>query len=121
MMDRGMASAANVAWLRATGRRYIIGRRSRNSRSSARSLPIGSGWREVHEGVEVKLCASPRPARPDPVPLGRAAQKEKAMHDKFSGRINAALGRLAARIAGSKKRLDPAQLNRQIGRLLQQN
>jgi transposase len=43
------------------------------------------------------------------------------MHDKFSGRINAALERLAARIAGSKKRLDPAQVNRQIGRILQQN
>jgi hypothetical protein len=29
--------------------------------------------------------------------------------------------RLAARIARSKKRLDPAPLNRQIGRILQQN
>ena len=47
--------------------------------------------------------------------------KEKAMHDKFSGRIESALERLAARIAGSKKRLDPAQVNRQIGRILQQN
>ena len=43
------------------------------------------------------------------------------MHDKFSGRITAALERLAARIAGSKKRLDPAPVNRQIGRILQQN
>ena len=43
------------------------------------------------------------------------------MHDKFSRRIEAALERLAARIARSKKRLDPAQVNRQIGRILQQN
>jgi transposase len=41
--------------------------------------------------------------------------------DKFSRRIEAALARLAARIARSKKRLDPAPLNRQIGRILQQN
>ena len=43
------------------------------------------------------------------------------MHDKFSRRIETALERLAARIARSKKRLDPAKVNRQIGRILQQN
>ena len=43
------------------------------------------------------------------------------MHDKFSRRIEAALERLAARIARSKKRLDPTAVNRQIGRILQQN
>ena len=43
------------------------------------------------------------------------------MHDKFSGRIDSALERLADRIVGSKKRLDPAQVNRQIGRILQKN
>jgi transposase len=47
--------------------------------------------------------------------------KERAMHEKFSGRIEAALERLCARPARSKKRLDPAQVNRQIGRILQQN
>jgi transposase len=47
--------------------------------------------------------------------------KEQAMHDKFSRRIEEALDRLAARIARSKKRLDPATVNRQIGRILQQN
>src|SRR6266704_403358 len=43
------------------------------------------------------------------------------MHDKFSRRIEEALGRLAARLARSKKRIDPATVNRQIGRILQQN
>lgn len=43
------------------------------------------------------------------------------MHDKFSQRIDAALQRLAARVARSKKRLDPAVVNRQIGRIPQQN
>ncbi len=43
------------------------------------------------------------------------------MHDKFSRRIEEALDRLAARIGRSKKRLDPATVNRQIGRILQQN
>jgi len=43
------------------------------------------------------------------------------MHDKFSTRIEVALERLAARIAKAKKRIDPAKVNRQIGRLLQRN
>jgi len=47
--------------------------------------------------------------------------KERAMHDKFSRRIEEALERMSARIARSKKRLDPAPPNRQIGRILQQN
>ncbi|MGB7942096.1 MAG: hypothetical protein WCF42_02160, partial [Terriglobales bacterium] len=76
----------------------------------------------VQDGVEVKLARHPETG--ETAILCRSADrrsKEKAMHDKFSGRITAALERLAARIAGSKKRLDPAPVNRQIGRILQQN
>src|SRR3982074_1227960 len=43
------------------------------------------------------------------------------MHDKFSRRIEEALGRLAARLARSKKRIDPATVTGQVGRILQQN
>jgi hypothetical protein len=43
------------------------------------------------------------------------------MHDKFSRRIEAALARLGARIDSSTRRPNPAQVNRQIGRILQQN
>jgi transposase len=43
------------------------------------------------------------------------------MHDKFSRRIETALERLAARIVRAKERLEPAAVNRQIGRILQQN
>ena len=120
--DRGMASAANLAWLRATGRRYIIGAPKSELKKFATELASPQGWREVHEGVEVRLACHPETG--ETVILCRSADrrsKEKAMHDKFSGRIHSALERLAARIAGSKKRLDPAQVNRQIGRILQQN
>jgi transposase len=47
--------------------------------------------------------------------------KEQAIHEKFTHRIEAALKRLAARIARAKKRLDQATINRQIGRILQRN
>ena len=43
------------------------------------------------------------------------------MHDKFSQRIERALERLSARLARSRKPLDPAAVNRRIGRILQQN
>jgi transposase len=120
--DRGMASAANLAWLRETGRRYIIGAPKSELKKFGPALAAASGWRTVHEGVEVKLAHHPETA--ETVILCRSADrrsKEKAMHDKFSRRIEAALDRLAARIAHSKKRLDPATVNRQIGRILQQN
>ena len=76
----------------------------------------------MHEGVEVKLARHPETA--ETVILCRSADrrsKEQAMHDKFSRRIETALERLAARIARSKRRVDPAVVNRQIGRILQQN
>src|SRR5215475_4020255 len=120
--DRGMASVANLAWLRNTGRRYIIGAPKSELKKFGAELAAADGWRTVHEGVEVKLARHPE--TDETVILCRSTDrrsKEKAMHDKFSQRIEAALERLAARIARSKKRLDPAPLNRQIGRILQQN
>jgi transposase len=120
--DRGMASAENLAWLRSTGRRYIIGAPKSELKKFAFALAASDGWRTVQEGVEVKLAR--RPETDETVILCRSADrraKEQAMHDKSSRRIETALERLAVRIAGSKKRLDPAKVNRQIGRILQQN
>jgi transposase len=122
IMDRGMASAENLAWLRQTGRRYIIGAPKSELKKFAAELARPDGWRTIHEGVEVKLTSQPETK--ETVILCRSADrrsKEQAMHDKFSRRIEEALDRLAARIARSKKRLDPATVNRQIGRVLQQN
>ena len=76
----------------------------------------------MREGIEVKLTRCPDTG--ETVILCRSAErrsKEQAMHDKFSRRIQVALERLAARITRSKRRLDREQVNRQIGRILQQN
>ena len=105
-----------------TGRRYIIGAPKSELKKFASALAASDGWRTVQEGVEVKLARHPETG--ETVILCRSADrrsKERAMHDKFSRRIETALERLAARIASSKKRLDPAKVNRQIGRILQQN
>ena len=76
----------------------------------------------MREGIEVRLARHPE--TDETVILCRSADrriKEQAMHDKFSRRIELALGRLSARLARSRKRLDPMAVNRQIGRILQQN
>jgi transposase len=120
--DRGMSSAENLAWLRQTGRRYIIGAPKAELRKFAAELTTASGWREIREGIEVKLARWPGTA--ETAILCRSADrrsKEQAMHDKFSQRIEAALAKLAARIDSSSKRLSATQVNRQIGRILQRN
>jgi transposase len=120
--DRGMASAKNLAWLRETGRRYIIGAPKSELKKFAAQLATSSGWTVIREGVEVKLARCP--VTGETIILCRSADrrnKERAMHEKFSARIEAALTRLASRIDRSTKRIDPTQVNRQIGRILQQN
>jgi len=120
--DRGMASAKNLAWLRATGRRYIIGAPKSELKHCQAALAESTGWRVIREGVEVKLLDGTVPE--ERFILCRSAArraKERAMHEKFSSRIEAALARLQGRIAKAKKPLDKAQVSRQIGRLLQRN
>src|SRR5271165_4017629 len=117
--DRGMASTENLAWLRETGRRYIIGAPKSELKKFGSDLASLEDWRAVREGVEVKLARHPE--TDETVTLGRPSSKEQAMHEKFSRRIEQALERLSARVARSKKPLDPAAVNRQIGRILQQS
>jgi len=123
IMDRGMASAENLAWLRESGRRYILGTPKSELRKWAPALADKTHWREIRAGIEVKLCAAPE-GDAETFILCRSrdrSEKEKAMHDRFSRRIEQALAKLQARIAQSKKRLNRDAINRQIGRLLQRN
>jgi len=120
--DRGMASAKNLAWLRETGRRYIIGAPKSDLKHCQAALAETGGWRTIREGVEVKLLDGTVPE--ERFILCRSAdrrEKERAMHEKFSTRIEESLKRLQGRIAKAKKSLDKAQVSRQIGRLLQRN
>lgn len=120
--DRGMASAKNLAWLRETGRRYIIGAPKSELKKFASDLSHPATWRQIREDVEVKITS--HPDTNETVILCRSAErrsKEQAMHEKFSKRIESALVSLQERIMRSKRRLDPDQVNRQIGRILQQN
>jgi transposase len=120
--DRGMASRKNLAWLRDTGRRYIIGGPKSDLKKCREQLAESQDWHALREGVEVKLFDGEAPG--ERFVLCRSADrrsKERAMHEKFSQRIETALERLQRRIARSKKPLDRAPIHQQIGRLLQRN
>jgi transposase len=122
VMDRGMVSAENIAWLNDTGRRYVIGTPRSELKRWARQLAERTDWRRIREDVQVKICRGP--GGNETFLLCRSAarvEKERAMHERFCKRIEAGLERMARRIAKSKRRLDAKVLERQIGRLLERN
>ena len=122
VMDRGMVSAENLAWLNATGRRYVIGTPRSELKCWAQQLAEATDWRRIREDVEVKICRGPEGN--ETFLLCRSAarlEKERAMHERFAQRIEAGLASLARRIDQSKRGLDPKALERQIGRLLERN
>jgi transposase len=122
VMDRGMMSAENVAWLQETGRRYLIGTPRSELKRWSREIAEARDWQTVRQGVEAKLC--PGPEGHETFLLCRSADrraKEKAMHERFAKRIEARLESLGRRLERSRRRLDREAIGRQIGRILGQN
>ncbi len=122
VMDRGMASAENIAWLRASQRRYLIGASKSELKTFAGPLADRRDWRQVRDGVEAKVCAGPDGS--ETFLLVRSAerqQKEQAMHARFCERIETALASLQRRIEQAQKPIDRGAAERQIGRLLGRN
>ncbi|MGB6722555.1 MAG: IS1634 family transposase [Terracidiphilus sp.] len=119
VMDRGMVSADNVEFLQQGGRRYILGTPKSMLRKFERQL-LDSNWREVHAGLEVKLCSAPDGE--EVFILCRSAQrqlKEQAMHDRFERRIEQ---KLEATAQGcGKRKQNPHRVAQQVGRLLGKN
>src|SRR3989442_1912415 len=115
-MDRGMTSEDNLEWLRQTGRRYLVGTPKSELRKCARALAEARDWQTVREGIEAKQCVGPD--RVETVVLIRSVerrQKERAMHERFSRRIEDGAARLARRIAQSRRPLDAGRLEQQPG------
>jgi hypothetical protein len=122
VMDRGMTSEENLAWLRASGRRYLLGTPKSELRKWARAAADARDWTTVREGVEAKACLGPDGT--DPVLLVRSIErreKERAMHARFGQRIEAGLTRLTRRLSRARRLLERGPIERQIGRLLAQN
>jgi hypothetical protein len=122
VMDRGMTSAENVAWLQQTTRRYLIGTPKSELRKWARPLADAADWHAVREGVEAKRC--PGPDGTETFVLIRSIErreKERAMHARFAARIETGLTRVAERLAHARRPLERGPIERQLGRLLALN
>jgi transposase len=122
VMDRGMVSAENIEWLQAGDRRYVLGTARSELRRWSREIADKNDWQQIREDVEVKVCRGPEGKETFLLCRSSARlEKERAMHERFSKRIETGLESLARRIEKSKSRLDRGRLERQIGRLLERN
>lgn len=120
VMDRGMASAANIEFLKEGGRRYIMGTHKSLLKKYEKEL-VASDWSCVHEGLEVKLCPDPQGGSETFILCRSAArrEKERAMHEKFEKRIEEGLASLAKMAA--KRGMTAVEIAGRVGRLLGQN
>jgi len=119
VMDRGMVSAENIEFLQEGGRRYILGTPKSLLRRFEQQL-LEADWREVHAGLEVKLC--PAPDGQEVFILCRSTQrrlKEQAMHERFERRIEQKLQTMTE--SCRKRKQNPLLVARRIGKLLGRN
>jgi transposase len=119
VMDRGMSSEDNVEFLKQGGRRYILGTAKSMLKRFEREL-LSQEWRQVHEGLEVRLCRAPQGE--EVFILCRSAErqeKERAMHDRFERRIEEGLSKI--QVGCGKRKASPTQVAQRVGRLLGEN
>jgi transposase len=122
VMDRGMVSAENIAWLQSSGRDYLIGTSKSELKKFASHLVDRRDWLQVREGVEAKICVGSDGS--ETFLLVRSAdrqQKEEAMHARFCEHIENGLASLQRRIARAQTAINRSATERQIGRLLGRN
>ncbi|HKQ10657.1 MAG TPA: IS1634 family transposase [Rhizomicrobium sp.] len=116
VMDRGMVSEKNLAFLRERNGSYIVGTPKGMLKQFERHL-ANKDWHEVQAGVEVKLV--PGPDGTETFILARSAdrrEKEKAMHERFTERMEAGLKQLATSAEKGTLR-DAAMAHQRLGRL----
>jgi transposase len=119
VLDRGMVSEQNVAFLRERRRRYIVGTAKRSLKKFEREL-LASDWKQVHEGLEVRLVPAPQDS--EVFILCRSAEreaKEHAIRKRFEQRIEAGLRKIAESCRQRKQK--PTLIATRVGRLLGRN
>jgi transposase len=137
VMDRGMISEQNLAFLRQSQRRYLVGTPKSLLKHYEQEL-LKDDWHKIREGIEVKLLRVP-PGDDDEQLVddarGEAAQehqelfilcrsqdrvnKDQAIVRRFEQRIEQRLQAMAARC--QKQKRDVQKVEREVGRMLGQN
>lgn len=120
VMDRGMVSEANIAFLRERHARYLVGTPKSWLRHFEAKLLEKENWQQVQDGVEARLVQLPDGAGQEKYVLCRSterAHKERAMLERQSDRLTAALLRIDARLRRCPQKNLEA-VGRSIGRVL---
>ena len=118
VMDRGMVSESNLAYIRQRNGCYIVGTPKATLRRFEQHL-TEKDWQEVQAGVEVKLVAGPEGAETFILARSRDRQeKERAIHERFLRRMEEGLAKLQAAIESGRLK-DLATACRRLGRLQQ--
>jgi len=118
--DRGMMSKENIEFMESGDRRYIIGASKGTLRKFERQL-LEEDWRTIREGLEVKMCPSPDGGKEMYI-LCRSRdrrEKEKAMHERFEGRIDEALEKVRA--SCEKRQWKKEVIDRRVGKIMAKN
>lgn len=118
-VDRGMIDASNLKWLQERGSRYIVGTPKGELKHFEQELLKGS-WRQIRQGLEVRTIAGEDDSETFILcHSGDRAATERAMRERFEGRIEKGLQAIARRC--QQKRCDLGVIERRIGRLLGKN
>ena len=118
--DRGMMSKENIEFLKTGDRRYIIGASKGALKQFEREL-LAKDWRQIREGLEVKLCDAPD-GQGEVFILCRShdrREKEAAMHRRFEARIEKELEKIQA--SCRKRKWKKEVIDRRIGAVMSKN
>jgi transposase len=114
VFDRGIVSEDNLAALRRRGGQYLVGTPRAKLKQFERQL-LEDGWEQVRPDVEVKLV--PTPQGQETYILCRSTarrEKEQAIRNRFSARMEKALKGLARRVDQGQLK-DRHKIERQLG------
>jgi transposase len=117
IFDRGIVSEENLAFLRRRQGQYLVGSRRSELKKYEQEL-LDKNWQKVREEVEVKLI--PAGNNNETYVLCRARgrqEKEKAMREKASVKLEKQLTKLSKRIEKGKIK-NEKKIERRIGALL---
>jgi hypothetical protein len=113
-------SQDNLEFMESGNRRYILGASKGTLKKFQREL-LEDDWSTIRDGLEVKLCRSPRGGEETYI-LCRSQdrrEKEKAMHERFEKRIDEALEKVQA--SCRRRPWTKEVIDRRIGRIMARN
>jgi transposase len=121
VMDRGMVSESNLAFLRKRQSHYVVGTPKSLLRQFEAELKQNN-WTEVEPGIAVRLCRRSEDSETFLVCRSQARrEKERAIQTRFARRIRAAVKSLERRLGAARQPVSQDEVQRQIGRLLGRN